>query len=401
MDRKESRRSARREWFARLREDDQEQGSETNPPEWAARAARFRPPWWPENEPWPPHQRRWSRRTHRPFLRRLGCLFVLLNLIGAASFVALIILGLNAAGLTSIAFHQQQWLVPLGGVVLALMISLVVLGGMNVRRMSAPLDDLLAASHRVAEGDYSIRVDPHGPPEIRTLASSFNSMAEQLDAHDRQRRSMLADVTHELRTPLTIIQGNLEGMLDGLYPADEAHLRSILEETQILSRLTDDLRTLALAESGSLELKREPTDLGALARETIAAFQSQADSSGVKIELSAVSDEVILNVDPERIRQVLSNLISNAVRYSPRDSTVRVQLSSGGHGARIAVTDSGPGIAAVDLPHVFDRYYKSADSRGMGLGLAIARYIVAAHGGQIQAESQPGTGTTISFTLPE
>jgi len=293
-----------------------------------------------------------------------------------------------------------QWVVPTGGVLLALMISLVVVAGANLRRMSMPLDDLLAASRRVAEGDYSVRVDPRGTLEVRSLASAFNSMAEQLQTHDRQRRSMLADVTHELRTPLTIIQGNLEGMLDGLYPPDEGRLRSILDETQILSRLTDDLRTLALAESGSLQLKQEPTDLGALVREMVAAFQSQAGPSGVQIELSAVTNEMILNLDPERIRQVLSNLISNAVRYSPHESSVRIDLTSGGDGVKVAVTDSGPGIAAADLPHVFDRYYKSADSRGMGLGLSIAKYIVEAHGGRIQAESQPGSGTTISFTLP-
>ncbi|MGZ6317039.1 MAG: sensor histidine kinase, partial [Anaerolineales bacterium] len=234
----------------------------------------------------------------------------------------------------------------------------------------------------------------------RSLASAFNSMAERLQAHDRQRRSMLADVSHELRTPLTIIQGNLEGMLDGLYPADETRLRSILEETQILSRLTDDLRTLALAETGSLQLRREQVDLVSLVRETIDAFRSQAASTGVEVQLSTDADEKPLNADPERIRQVLSNLISNAVRYSPAGSTVRVNLSSDEGGVRVSVSDSGPGISAADLPHIFDRYYKSADSRGMGLGLSIARYIVEAHGGQIEAESGVGEGAEISFVLP-
>ncbi len=364
------------------------------------RAARFKPPWWPENEPWPPRQRQWGHGTGRPFFRRLGCIFMLFNLIGAAFLVAVVVLLLNGLGLTSIAIHQAQWLVPIGGILLAFLISGVVLGGANLRRMSVPLDDLLAASHRVAEGDYSTRVAVHGPPEVRSLSSAFNTMAEQLDMHDRQRRSMLADVTHELRTPLTIIQGNLEGMLDGVYPADEARLRSILEEAQILSRLTDDLRTLSLAESGSLELKREQTALGGLVRETIAAFGSQANENGVRVEFSEPSHEIVLNIDPERIRQVLSNLISNAVRYSPRGSAVRVDLSADDRQAKISVMDSGAGIAAADLPHVFDRYYKSADSRGMGLGLSIARYLVEAHGGQIRAESEAGRGTTIWFTLP-
>lgn len=370
------------------------------PPAWFEHAQQFRPSWWPENEPWPPRRRHWARGTFRPFFRRLGCLFLLLNLVGAAFFVAIIILLLNSLGLISVAIHQAQWLVPAGGVLLALLISAVVVAGTNLRRMSLPLDDLLAASHRLAEGDYSARVIPYGPPEVRSLATSFNTMAEQLDAHDRQRRAMLADVTHELRTPLTIIQGNVEGMLDGVYPAEEGRLRSILEETEILSRLTDDLRTLSQAESGSLDLKKEQVNLVALVRDTAAAFRSQADASGVQVELSAPPAELLLNIDPERIRQVVSNLVANAVRYSPRGSTIRVELTRQAAGARVSVEDSGPGIAAADLPHIFDRYYKSADSRGMGLGLSIARYIVEAHGGHIRAESEAGRGTTISFDLP-
>jgi two-component system OmpR family sensor kinase/two-component system sensor histidine kinase BaeS len=341
---------------------------------------------------------------HRPFFRRLGCVFLLLNLFGAAVLVTLILLALKALGLSSISFSQVRWVLPFGGILLAVMISVNVLAATNLRRVSVPLDDLLAASQRVADGDYAVRVATRGPMEVRSLASAFNSMAERLQAHDRQRRSMLADVTHELRTPLTIIQGNIEGMLDGLYPADEARLRSILEETQILSRLTDDLRTLALAETGSLQLRPEQTDLIGLIRETIDAFHSQAASTGVPVEFSADATEVALSIDPERIRQVVSNLISNAVRYSPLGTPVRVNLStheqSEQKGVTVSVADSGPGIDAAELPHIFDRYYKSADSHGMGLGLSIARYIVEAHGGKIRAESTAGSGTTISFTLP-
>ena len=376
------------------------QADNSRTPEWQVRAAAFRPLWWPENEPWPPKRRPWPRGSHQPFFRRLGCAFLLLNLIGAAFIVALILLALNAAGLTTIAVHQVQWIVPLGGVLLAAMIGAVVVAGANLRRMTMPLDDLLAASHRLAAGDYSARVPPHGPSEVRALASAFNSMAEQLQAQDRQRRSMLADVTHELRTPLTIIQGNLEGMLDGVYSYDDSRLRSILEETQILSRLTDDLRTLSLAESGSLQLKREQTDLVALTRLTAAAFQSQADLSGVRIEQVSARAEMLLSADPERLRQVLGNLISNALRYSARGSTVLVDLSDSADGPQVSVSDNGPGIAAADLPHVFDRYFKSADSRGMGLGLSIASYIVEAHGGHIRAENRPSGGTIISLTLP-
>ncbi len=390
----------RRRWWRDMNAEPQAATTADDAQEWRERAARFRPPWWPENEPWPPARRHWRYGQRRPFFRRLGCLFLLFNLVGAAFFVAIIVLLLNGLGITSIAIREAQWLVPVGGLLLAVLIGSVIVAGANVRRMSVPLDDLLAASHRVADGDYSTRVAVHGPAEVRSLATAFNAMAEQLDEHDRQRRSMLADVTHELRTPLTIIQGNLEGMLDGVYPTEEARLRSILDETQILSRLTDDLRTLSLAESGSLELKREQANLAGLIRDMIAAVRSQAEAAGVRVDFAAPSDEFAASVDPERIRQVLSNLISNAVRYSPQGSTLRVKLAKEGDRATISVADSGPGIAAADLPHVFDRYYKSADSRGMGLGLSIAKYIVEAHGGEIRAESEAGQGTTIRFTLP-
>jgi signal transduction histidine kinase len=268
--------------------------------------------------------------------------------------------------------------------------------------MSAPLDDMLEASGRVAGGDYSTRVDEKGPPEVRALTRAFNSMAARLQAANERRRDLLADVTHELRTPLTVIQGNVEGMLDGVYPADEARLKSILEETHILSRLVEDLRTLALAESGALQLKKEPTDLAALIRETVSAFAAQADAAGIRLEtgLQAVP---WLNLDPQRMGEVLSNLIANALRYTPRGGLIGIRymaIPGGGEGrAAVSVTDSGPGIPAEDLPNIFDRFYKSSDSGGMGLGLSIAKYLVEAHGGTIKAESETGKGTTISFSL--
>jgi signal transduction histidine kinase len=228
-------------------------------------------------------------------------------------------------------------------------------------------------------------------------------MAEKLEGVNRRRRDLLADVTHELRTPLTVIQGNVEGMLDGVYPADEARLKSILEETGLLSRLVEDLRTLALAESGALQLRKEPTDLAALVRETASAFVSQADTAGVKLEL-ALEETPVLGLDPQRIGEVLTNLIANALRYTPRGGRIVIHLAATGpggeRGALVSVTDSGPGIPPADLPNVFERFYKSRDSGGMGLGLSIAKTLVEAHGGTIRAESEPGRGTTISFSLP-
>ena len=366
---------------------------------------RQRPPWWPENEPWPPKRRHWRRMgSHYPFFRRLGCLFVGFSFLGLAVFISVVVFVINGLGIIHIPVDLFQGLLPFAGIFLALMIVMVVLTGTNLRHMSVPLDDLLAASSRVADGEYSTRVEEKGPPEILALTKAFNSMASRLQVSDQQRRALLADVSHELRTPLTIIQGNLEGVLDGMYPADETRLKSILEETQVLSRLIDDLRTLSLAESGTLNLRREPTDLAALVRETAVGYGSQAGAAGVRVELSLTDSELLLDVDPERIRQVLSNLITNALRYSPRNGLVRISLtepvSPGGRHVLISVADNGPGIAREDLPHIFDRFYKSNDSHGMGLGLSIAKYIVEAHGGEIKASSEAGQGTTISFSLP-
>ncbi len=322
---------------------------------------------------------------------------------------------LTSLHLINISFGKFQGLIPAAGIALVFVILLLALTAQNLRRVSTPLDELLNASDKVAEGDYSIRVEEKGPPEIRSLLVGFNSMAARLQVNDQQRRRMLADVSHELRNPITVIQGNVEGILDGLYPADEARLKSIMEETQILSRLVDDLRTLALAESGSLQLQRESTNLGALIRDIASGFESQAREKEIQIETSLEDSEELM-VDPQRLREVLSNLISNALRYTPRGGVVKIGLAESGSGLEsdaltgeavskrgvlVSVQDNGPGIDSADLPHVFDRFYKSSDSGGMGLGLSIARYIVEAHGGKIWAESEVGRGTKITFTLPK
>jgi len=260
------------------------------------------------------------------------------------------------------------------------------------------------ASEQVATGDYSARVKEQGPAEVRLLAQAFNQMAGRLQTSDEQRRHMLADISHELRTPLTVIQGNLEGMLDGVYPADEAHLKSIFEESQVLGRLVEDLHLLALAESSALQLQRQPTDLAALINETMAAFQAQAGAAGVRLAAELPEQAPLLSLDPLRLHEVLSNLIANALRYTPAGGEIRVRytLHSAGENpvARVAVSDTGPGIAAADLPYVFERFYKARDSGGSGLGLAIARRLVEAHGGTIEAISPLEGGTTIRITLP-
>jgi signal transduction histidine kinase len=292
-----------------------------------------------------------------------------------------------------------------GGIAAFIPLTIVVLllfgtAARGFRRFAAPLGDLIDAAESVEAGNYGVRVRARGPRELRSLATAFNSMSGRLESSERERRRLLADVTHELRTPLTIMQGNLEALLDGVYPADPAHLEPILDETRVLSRLVDDLRTLSLAEAGALTLHREPTDVGQLLTDSVASFRIQADAAG--IELATALDGVLpqADIDPVRMREVLSNLLSNALRYTPRGGTVRVGASVADGKLRVTVRDSGPGIAADALPHIFDRFYKSDESRGAGLGLAIAKSLVVAHGGEIEATSAPGQGTEMRFWLP-
>jgi signal transduction histidine kinase len=279
-----------------------------------------------------------------------------------------------------------------------------IAAGRMFRRAVLPIGDVMEAAQRVADGDYSVRVASRGPAEVRALSDAFNTMADRLQATDERRRSLLAEISHDLRTPLAVIQGNLEGLLDGVYPRDDAHLTMILEETRHLVRLVEDLRTLALAESGALKLQREPTDLGALTAETVASFQGQAVQAGLTLVAEIPSDLPVVDVDPVRIRQVLENVIVNALGFTPAGGEVRVRcyLESPDGERRLAVdvSDTGPGIAPEDLPHVFDRFYKSKESRGSGLGLTIARNLVVAHGGEIVAHSEVGQGTIIRIRLP-
>jgi signal transduction histidine kinase len=334
----------------------------------------------------------------------MGCLRVLVNALAFLIIMLVIGMVLNSLGYVHIYRYPLRWAFFAGAALLVVGFGSLIFAGRGLRNMSAPLGKLLEAAGRIAEGDYSPRVAEWGPPEVHSLARAFNSMAARLQLTEEQRRDLMADITHELRTPLTVIQGNLEGILDGVYSPDDARLKSILEETQILSRLVDDLRTLALAESGALQLKKEPTDLAVLIGETVSAFRTQADAAGVKIDIQAEAGEHLLNLDPERIRQVLSNLIANALRYTPREGAIHVDYKivhvAEKEYAEVTVIDTGAGIAPDVLPQIFNRFYKSRDSSGTGLGLPIARHLVEAHGGTITAESQPDQGTTMRIKLP-
>jgi signal transduction histidine kinase len=374
-----------------------------DPSQWHARFRHERPRWWPENEAWPPSEPPWRAMRGR-FSRRVGCMRAIFAMLALLVFITVLFTLLVSQGVVHILGSSYWWIIPASLIVLMVGFGSLLWAGRGLRYVSAPLGELLEAAGRIAEGDYSPRVAERGPKEVRSLARAFNSMAARLQLTEEQRRDLMADISHELRTPITVIQGNLEGILDGVYSPDETRLKSILEETQILSRLVDDLRTLALAESGALQLKKEITDLAVLIGETVSAFRTQADAAGIKIDIQAETGKYLLNLDPERIRQVLSNLIANALRYTPRDGAIHVGYKNlPGEDEKfveVTVQDTGAGIAPDVLTQIFNRFYKSRDSSGTGLGLPIARHLVEAHGGTISAESQPGLGTSMRFTLP-
>jgi len=356
------------------------------------RSGRFHraPPWWPEGESWPPpHHTRWHRRRRR-FLARVALAGILVVSLSAYGAIALI---RTVAGADSslAAIGSLEWLaIPL----------LVVGFAVVMRLVGRPLGEVVGAAERVASGDFAVRVPEHGPPSLRSVASAFNSMTTRLEEQQRARRDLMADIAHELRTPLSVMQGRLEGMLDGVYPRDEHQMAQVLEDTRTLSRLVEDLRTLAHSESGTLNLVKEPTDVHGLLNETVSAFQPEARVHDVRVETTVAGEVPTVDVDALRIREVLMNLLANAVRHSPKGAVVEVSAAANPRDVVVRVADRGPGIAPDDLPHVFDRFYKGNGSMGSGLGLTIARNLVAAHGGAIVARTRAGGGTVLEFTLP-
>ena len=367
-----------------------------------SRPPRRRPPWWPDNEPWPPLDERsrpiWMGR-HRGAWPAIGCLIggiVVIALVGAATIVWQVI---NALIDPVLAPNR-----PFALLSFLILVAAVFALTRGFRRLAVPLTSLVDAARRVEAGAYDTRVPEvvRGPRELRELTRAFNTMTSRLEADQRERRSLLADVSHELRTPLAVLRGNLEAIADGVHPADEAHLAGLIEETHVLERLVDDLRTISLAEAGALPLHREPTDPDVLLGETAASFAAAAADAGVELAVESPADLALLDVDPIRIREVLSNLLANALRHTPRGGRITASGAPGSDGGSVVfrVADTGSGIEADLLPHVFERFARGRDSRGSGLGLAIARDLVTAHGGTITVKSQPGAGTTFEVVLP-
>ncbi len=292
----------------------------------------------------------------------------------------------------------------------------VLMGLLIAWGLSAPLNRLAAAARRISRGEFDQRVPVKGAEEVANLARAFNEMTTHLQQAETLRRNLVADVAHELRTPLSIIQGNVQAILDDVYPLDKAELAAIYDETLILNRLINDLRELAQAEAGQLSLNLQPTDLAPLIAGAADLFTELAHDKKIKLEVILPDNLPPVQADPDRVRQVLHNLLTNALRYTPEGGQVEIlvegkksgqaSLEPDGH-LQISVTDTGPGISAEDLPHVFDRFWRADKSRsreygGSGLGLTIARQLIEAHGGQIgvKSEGKPGQGSQFWFTLP-
>ena len=330
------------------------------------------------------------RRKRTWFFRRVALL--------AAFMLSLLITSMFAAGWLTRGRPGPAFTVALSLLLFTVLAVMVLVSG-SMRRFASPLHAVMDAADRVADGDYGVRVQESGAPPMRALAHSFNTMTERLQNADRLRRNVMADVAHELRTPLSVLQGRLEGLIDGVYPRDDRQLIELLEETHVLSRLIEDLRTLALSDAGALPLQKEPTNLVDLVNDVVRSMQPEADRQRVSLGSSPI-ETVMVDLDPVRIREVLTNVLSNALRHSAAGGSVTVSVDEKNTSAAVMVRDEGEGMSPEEVARMFDRFYRGERSRGSGLGLAIAKSIVTAHGGEIRASSEVGKGTALQFTLP-
>ncbi len=289
------------------------------------------------------------------------------------------------------------------GVIAAL--AAIGLGVLLLRQMTVPLRRLVQATEQISVGTAGPRLPVPSHDELGQLSAAFNRMAERLEKSEKLRRQMIADIAHELRTPLTVIQGDLQAILDDVYEPKSEVIASIHEESLLLSRLVSDLRELSLAEAGELRLATERTDLRALIERAAMRIRPQLEAKKITLitDLPAQPTEAVL--DPDRISQVLSNLLSNAHRYTPEGGRITISLSQHQNELWVSVADTGPGIKSEDLPYLFERFWRADKSRaratgGSGLGLAIAKHFIEAHGGRIWVESTLGQGATFTFSLP-
>ena len=282
----------------------------------------------------------------------------------------------------------------------------LVIGLLLMRRMVNPLSEVIAAAQAVSQGDLTARVPVHTQKDdLSALSGHFNRMADELERSDKQRRNLLADIAHELRTPISILRGRLEGIIDGVYPPNEANIAPALEETYLLERLVEDLRLLALAEANQLRYEMKPIRLDELVETILGLFSALAEEKEIKLLLEAEPELPEVSVDPQRFQQVIGNLIDNAIRYTPKGSTIKLSIKKVGQTIELWVADEGQGIPEDELKHVFDRFWRGEKSRarstgGAGLGLSIARQLVEAQGGQIWARNHSPRGFEVIISLP-
>ncbi len=352
------------------------------------------PGWWPEGEHWPPSAGRgyetWSGFGRRLFvgaLAFLGFLVLAGALVGA--LVATVVTGVGSTRRATVVL-ATLFVVAAGAWLLR----------SAVRRTWRPVEALIGAAGRLADGDYTTRVDTHSGAGMRAVASSFNSMAERLEQADAQRRTLMSDLSHELRTPLTVIRGEIEAVVDGVRDGGPAHMESLLDEVEVLERLIEDLRVLTLSEAGKLPLQTEQADPMKVVREVASSYRPKAAEAEVEILVQAPAEVPAVEMDPVRIRQALANLLVNSLRAMPNGGIVTIAVKVEVDRIVVGVTDTGTGIDPEQVEEVFGRFVKSEDSPGSGLGLSIARGLVNAHGGQLEITSSGPDGTTVTMWLP-
>jgi two-component system sensor histidine kinase BaeS len=263
------------------------------------------------------------------------------------------------------------------------------------RRITRPIEQLTEAVQEMERGGTPVPVRVVGRDEIARLATAFNAMTAAVATQEALRRRMTSDVAHELRTPLTNLRCELEAAQDGLVPADAGWIGSLHEEVLHLQRLVEDLQELAVADAGALRLACEPIDLGAAIVRIV----------GAQAEVTVVDHGLVVEADVTRLRQIVQNLLANAASHAPSGGRVAVRVARAGDAATVAIHDDGPGIPTADLERIFERFYRvdearSRDRGGTGLGLAIVRHLVELHGGRVRADSAPGEGATLTFTIP-
>ncbi len=281
----------------------------------------------------------------------------------------------------------------------------IVVATVLALQLTAPARQLTRAARKIATGDLSQRVAIRSQDELAEVGQAFNEMAASLAQQEELRRQMVADIAHELRTPLTVMQVELSAIEDGLCEPTPETVASLGEEVRLLTRLVEDLRLLSLMDAGRLHLQIEPLPPARVVQQAVQRIATTAEEKGISLHTAASEDLPPLLADPDRLQQVLLNLLQNALRHTPAGGQIEVAAQAGGGGVHLAVRDTGEGIPPEDLPHIFDRFYRADTSRsretgGSGLGLTIARGLVEAMGGRIWAESTPGRGTTVHLTLP-